>query len=64
LGSGDSGSSATDEIRREYAEAEVKKQELRKEMLIVQMRGLSIILVIDEFMENIKITENDLDANL
>ena len=64
LGSGDSGSSATDEIRREYAEAEAKKQELRKEMLIVQMRGLSIMLVIDEFMENIKITENDLDANL
>jgi curved DNA-binding protein CbpA len=64
FGSGDSSSSATDEIRREYAEAEAKKQGLRKEMLVVQMRGLSIMLVIDEFMEHIQITENDLDANL
>jgi DnaJ-class molecular chaperone len=57
-------SAATDEIRREYAEAEAKKQELKKEMLVVQMRGLSIMLVIDEFMEHIQITENDLDTNL
>ena len=46
-------SSATDEIRREYAEAEAQKQELKKQMLIVQMQSLSILLVIDEFMEYI-----------
>jgi len=62
--SSDNSSAATDEIRREYAEAEAKKQELKKEMLVVQMRGLSIMLVIDEFMEHIQITENDLDTNL
>jgi len=62
--SGGNSSAATDEIRREYAEAETKKQELKKEMLVVQMRSLSILLVIDEFMEHIRITENDLDSNL
>jgi len=44
-------SSATDEIRREYAEAEAQKQELKKQMLIIQMQSLSILLVIDEFLE-------------
>jgi hypothetical protein len=65
LGSGGGDSSvATDEIKREYAEVEAKKQELKKEMLIVQMRSLSILLVIDEFMEHIQITEDDLDSAL
>jgi hypothetical protein len=65
LGSdGGNSSTATDEIKREYAEAEAKKQELKKEMLVVQMRSLSILLIIDEFMENIQITENNLDSSL
>jgi len=57
-------SSSTDEIRREYAEAESKKQELKKQMLIAQMQSLSILLIIDEFMEHIQITESSLDSNL
>jgi hypothetical protein len=48
---GSDASSNADEIRREYAEAEAKKQELKKQMLIVQMQGLSILLIVDEFME-------------
>jgi len=61
---GNDTSSNADEIRREYAEAETKKQELKKQMLTVQMQSLSILLVIDEFMEYIWITENDLDSSL
>jgi hypothetical protein len=52
FGSGGSTSSDTaDEIKREYAEAEAKKQELKKQMLVVQMQSLSIMMVIDEFMK-------------
>lgn len=64
LGMSNDNSSNADEIRREFAEAERKKEELRKQMLTVQMQSLSIMLVIDEFMEHIWITENDLDSNL
>lgn len=53
LGSSGDTSSNTDEIRREFAEAERKKEELRKQMLTVQMQSLSLLLVIDEFMEYI-----------
>jgi len=47
---GSDASSNADEIRREFAEAEAKKQELKKQMLTVQMQSLSILLIIDEFM--------------
>ena len=39
-----------DEIKREYAEAEAQKQELKKQMLTVEMQSLSILLVINEFL--------------
>ena len=63
FGLGGDTSSSTDEIRREYAEAEAKKQELKKQMLIAQMQSLSILLIIDEFMEHIQITESSLDSS-
>ena len=59
-----SSSDVADEIKREYAEAEAKKQELKKQMLVVQMQSLSILIVVDEFMEYLWITENDLDSSL
>lgn len=52
------------EIRQEYAKAETQKQELKKEMLTVEMQGLSILLIIDEFIKNIRVGENDLDSSL
>jgi DnaJ-class molecular chaperone len=60
----DNSSAAAEEIRREHAEAEAKKDELKKEMLLVQMRGLSVMLIIDEFLDYLSVTENDLDSNL
>jgi len=48
---GSDASSNADEIRQEYAKAEAQKQELKKQMLTVEMQSLSILLVIDEFLE-------------
>jgi molecular chaperone DnaJ len=54
MGTGGSDTSSNaDEIRREFAEAEAQKQELKKQMLTVQMQSLSILLIIDEFIEYI-----------
>ena len=65
MGTGGSNTSANaDEIRREFAKAEAQKQELKKQMLTVEMQSLSILLVINEFLEYIRITENDLDSSL
>jgi len=48
--SGSDTSSNINEIRREFAKAEAEKLELKKQMLTVQMQSLSILLIIDEFM--------------
>jgi len=65
MGAGGSDTSSNaDEIRREFAKAEAQKQELKKQMLTVEMQSLSILLVINEFLEYIRITENDLDSSL
>lgn len=65
LGGGSSGSSFNDdEIKREYAKAEAEKQELKKEMLTVEMQGLSILLIVNEFSSYLSITEADLDSSL
>jgi len=65
MGAGGNDTSANaDEIRREFAKAEAQKQELKKQMLTVEMQSLSILLVINEFLEYIRITENDLDSSL
>jgi len=61
---GNDTSSNADEIRREYAKAEAEKLELKKQMLLVQMQSLSILLIIDEFLENIRVGEDDLDSSL
>jgi len=52
------------EMRKKYAEYEAKKSELEKEEILIKMRGYSIMLIIDEFLENIKVYESDLDYNL
>jgi len=63
-GGGGSSSFEDDEIKRQYAEAEAQKEELKKEMLTVEMQGLSILLVISEFSSYLSVTEKDLDPNL
>lgn len=63
-GGGDASFFKDDEIKRQYAEAETEKQELKKEMLTVEMQGLSILLIVSEFSSNLSITEEDLDSNL
>ncbi|MEG7978726.1 MAG: hypothetical protein NY202_02205 [Mollicutes bacterium UO1] len=62
--SGSDTSSNINEIRREFAKAEAEKLELKKQMLKLQMQSLSILLIIDEFMDYIWLDESDLDPNL
>ncbi|CAG8659201.1 38312_t:CDS:2 [Gigaspora margarita] len=63
-GGGGNSSFEDDEIRRQYDEAEAQKEELKKEMLTVEMQGLSILLIISEFSSYLSVTETDLDSGL